>query len=255
VLARHRSVLFFAASLLVIIREKKVSGESMSLKFVDDRLLTTPPVALMQVKKEMDYMVALVEENIGLAFTAIDSGSSEYAGRIRKNEEIIDFTNSALNKFLIRLSVNVEQSDERIIGSYFHVLNDLERIGDHAENFHEIGVEMIAKKLSFSEKARGEITDMRESMMQAFEISKDVFKNHSKHRLPELAALEEGIDTMKKTLIASYFARLAEGNCNVDVSPYYTSLVSGLERVADHLVNVGFSITNPIGSQRESHLL
>ena len=59
---------------------------------------------------------------------------------------------------------------------------------------------------------------------------------------------------MKKKLISSHFARLAEGNCTVEVSPYYSSLISGLERVADHLVNVGYSIMNPIGSQRESHL-
>ena len=56
---------------------------------------------------------------------------------------------------------------------------------------------------------------------------------------------------MKKQLIASHFARLAEGNCNMDVSPYYSSVVAGLERVADHLVNIGYSIVNPIGSQKE----
>ena len=239
----------------MVIHDRKTSEDVLSLKYVDDRLLKTPPVALMQVKKEMDYMIALVEENIRLSFTSIDTGSAENAERIRKNEEIIDFTNSALNKYLIRLSVNVEQSDERVIGSYFHVLNDLERIGDHAENFHEIGIEMIGKKISFSEKARGEIMDMRDSMMKMFDISKDAFENLNRDRLPALTELEEGVDAMKKKLIASHFARLAEGNCNVDVSPYYSSLVSGLERVADHLVNVGYSITNPIGSQRESHLV
>lgn len=96
---------------------------------------------------------------------------------------------------------------------------------------------------------------MRDSMMKMFDISKDAFENLNRDRLPALTELEEGVDAMKKKLIASHFARLAEGKCNVDVSPYYSSLVSGLERVADHLVNVGYSITNPIGSQRESHLV
>lgn len=238
----------------MVIHDKKMTGETQSLKFVDDRLLKTPPVALMQVKKEMDYMVSLVEESIRLSFTAIDTGSAEYEAQIRKNEEIIDFTNSALNKFLIKLSVNVEQSDERLIGSYFHVLNDLERIGDHAVNFHEIGVEMVGKNIAFSEVARGEIMQMRDNMMQMFDISKDAFKNRNKSRLHALSDLEEGVDVMKKKLISSHFARLAEGNCTVEVSPYYSSLISGLERVADHLVNVGYSIMNPIGSQRESYM-
>jgi phosphate:Na+ symporter len=236
----------------LVIKDKKADEETLALKYVDDRLLSTPPIALMQVKKEMDYMLSLVEENSIYAFVAMDKGSSEYNERIRKNEEIIDFTNGALTKFLIKLSAIASQSDERIIGSYFHVLNDLERIGDHAENFHEIGMEMIEKRISFSEKAQSEILSMRESIMQMFYIAKDAFENLNKDQLPTLAKLEDGVDVKKKALIASHFARLAEGNCNIDVSPYYSSVVVGLERVADHLVNVGYSIINPIGSEKEN---
>lgn len=232
-----------------VIKDKK-EDEHLALKFVDELLLTTPPIALMQVKKEMDYMVSLVEENLRLSFVSMDTGANTYAEQIRKNEEIIDFTNGALTKFLIRLSAGVEESDEQVIGSYFHVLNDLERIGDHAENFHEIGTEMASKKLRFSDAAYSSIGQMRDNMMQMFSIAKDAFENLHKEQLPQLTALEERMDGMKKDLIASHFARLAEGNCSVDVSPYYSSTILGLERVADHLVNVGYSIVNPTGSQK-----
>jgi phosphate:Na+ symporter len=179
----------------------------------------------------------------------MDNGSSEHDETIRKNEEIIDFTNSTLTQFLIKLAANMEESDENTIGSYFHVLGDLERIGDHAENFHEIGVEMLGKKLAFSEKAQGGICAMRENVMQMFVITKNAFENLDKEQLPALNVLENNVDGMKKDMIASHFARLAEGNCSVDVSPYYSSVIVGLERVADHLVNVAYSIDNPIGSQ------
>lgn len=234
----------------MIIKDKNENAESLTLKYVDDRLLSMPPVALMQVKKEMDYMLSLVEENTALAFVAMETGSAEHSEHIRANEDIINFTNSALTQFLIKLSVNVEESDEKVIGSYFHVLNDLERIGDHAENFHEIGVEMIDKNISFSPKALGGITMMRDRIMQMFDISKEIFENLDKEKLPDLTVLEQGVDDMKREFIASHFARLAEGNCSVDVSPYYSSVITGLERVADHLVNVGYSIINPTGSQK-----
>jgi len=196
-------------------------------------------------------MVSLVEENLRLSFVAMDTGSNAHDAVIRKNETIIDFTNSALTKYLIRLSADVEESDEMVIGSYFHVLNDLERIGDHAENFHEIGIEMIGRNISFSDLARSGIASMRDTVVQMFSISKDAFENLHRNQLTELARLEETVDGMKKSLIAAHFARLAEGNCSVDVSPYYSSVVVGLERVADHLVNVGYSIVNPTGSQKE----
>ena len=235
-----------------VIKDKQETKEALAFKYVDERLLTTPPIALMQVKKEMDYMLSLVEDNMWLSFVAMFSGSAEHNEQIAKNEAVIDFTNSALTKYLIKLSADVEESDEIIIGSYFHVLNDLERIGDHAENFHEIGVEMINRKISFSEKARGGITTMRDTVMDMFALSKDAFENLHREKLSELTQLEESVDGMKKELIAGHFARLAEGNCSVDVSPYYSSVVVGLERVADHLVNIGYSIVNPTGSQDEN---
>lgn len=236
-----------------VIKDKEQVEETLTFKYVDERLLTTPPVALMQVKKEIEYMISLVKENMGLSFVAMESGSKEHTEKIAKNEEIIDFTNSALTKYLIKLSVGMDESDEKVLGSYFHVLNDLERIGDHAENFHEIGVAMIDRKIFFSEKALGGIKSMRDIVMQMFTISIDTFETLHKDKLSELAKLEENVDAMKKELIASHFSRLAEGNCSMDVSPYYSSVVAGLERVADHLINVGYSIVNPTGSQKKNN--
>ena len=234
-----------------VIRDDVPDQESLSLKHVDERLLGTPPVALMQVKKEMDYMFRLVEENVGLSFDALCTSDLSRAQKLISNEAVIDFTNGALTKFLIKLSAFVEARDERVIGSYFHVLNDLERIGDHAENFYEIAAAMSGKKIAFSDTAKEDIQAMCTKILRMLAISKDAFDNLNKEHLPELAALENEIDEAKKTLTANHFARLAEGNCNMAVSPYYSSSVSGLERVADHLVNVGFSIVSPIGSQKE----
>lgn len=235
-----------------VIKDRKPTEAVHTLRYVDDRLLTMPPVALMQVKKEMDHMFGLVEENIGLSFTAMGANKPLHGDRIVENETAIDFTNGALTRFLIKLSSTVEQSDELVIGSYFHVLNDLERIGDHAENFYEIAAEMAAKKIAFSQKAQDDIRRMCERVLQMLAISKDAFDNLNKAELPKLALLEDEIDKMKKELTTSHFLRLAEGDCSMEVSPYYASVVAGLERVADHLVNVGYSIVSPVGSQKEN---
>ena len=135
---------------------------------------------------------------------------------------------------------------------YFHVLNDLERVGDHAENFYEIAEEMAAKKIAFSEKGRSGIQKMCDKVMQMLVISRDAFDSLNRTQLARLAELEDEVDAMKKELTASHFSRLAEGDCTIEVSPYYSSTVAGLERVADHLVNVGYSIVNPVGSQKEN---
>ena len=237
----------------IVIRDKTAEKKTRTLRFVDDNLLAMPPIALMQVKKEIEYMLSLAEENTQLSMAALQTGSKENEAQIKENEEIINFTNKSLTGFLIKLSsTQISAQDEANIGASFHVLNDLERIGDHAINFYEIGAEMAGKKLTFSEKALSGIATMSHSVIQMFGVAKDTLVNLELGRLPELAELEEGVDGMKKNLIASHFTRLAEGNCSVDVSPYYSSVIVGLERVADHLINVGYSVVNPTGSQSEN---
>ena len=83
-----------------------------------------------------------------------------------------------------------------------------------------------------------------------FAISRDAFDNLNKMELSQLTILENDTDEMKKQFTANHFARLAEGNCRIEVSPYYSSTIVGLERVADHLVNIGYSIVSPVGSQK-----
>ena len=236
----------------LVIREKPKAEENRQLKYVDDRLLKTPPIALMQVKKEIEYMTALARENIENSFEAILTGSDKNGKEIYEKEGIIDFTNHSLSKYLIKLSPLVNAGDEKTIGSFFHVLNDVERIGDHAENFHEIGVQMTNEGLTFSESALSELKTMHEKVMRMFEIASEAFDDTNSARLGELTALENEVDEMKRSLSASHFARLAEGSCKVELSAYFFSTVAGLERVADHLINVGYSVLNPTGSQSEA---
>ena len=237
-----------------VIRDKKETGPAHVLHFVDDHLLAMPPVAMAQVKKEIDYMLSVAEENTKLSFQAMLQGADKVSNdQIQENEAIVDFTNGALTSFLIKLSTTTTLSagDEATIGAYFHVLNDLERIGDHAVNFYEISQEMQRKELAYSSEAMDEVKQMCDAVLSMFSVAKDAFQNLDQSLLPELTNRENQVDGMKKTLTANHYARLAEGNCSVTHSPYYSSTVMGLERVGDHLVNVGYSILNPTGSQKE----
>ena len=235
-----------------IIPEKAAKADTRRLKYVDERLLSTPPVAIMQVKKEVEYMSALARENLEKSFFALGNESEKLVKEIKEKESIINFTNHALTRFLIKLSPRVDSKNELTVGTYFHVLNDLERIGDHAENFGEIAAEMQEKELVFSQEASAELQGMQDKVLQMFVIAQEAFDGGKSTHLAELTQLENEVDGLKKELTSRHYARLAEGNCKVELSPYFSSYVTGLERVADHLVNVGYSILNPTGSQSEA---
>lgn len=233
----------------LVIKDKDKTDKSLSLKFVDDRLLTMPSVALLQVKKEIENMFDTVQESLQRSLFSLQTGNVDCKELINRNEPFIDFVNSELTGFLIKLSPDLDQSDERVVGSYFHVINDLERIGDYAQNFYEIAAEMHHKEIAFSDAARADIEKLCKTILNMTEIAKDAFENGNKDKLPALDALEDDTDKMKKSFTSNHFVRLAEGSCNMKVGPYYCSAISELERVGDHLVNVAYSIVNPVGAQ------
>ncbi|MBQ7373638.1 MAG: Na/Pi cotransporter family protein [Clostridia bacterium] len=232
-----------------LVIKDKPANDGLKFKYVDERLLKTPSIALMQVKKEIAYMAELAKRNLELSLSGIKTGDEKFSKEVYATEKIIDFTNQGLTKFLIKLSPHVDETDERIIGSYFHVLNDLERIGDHAENFYEIGVQMKNSDIAFSKNAQDELTEMYQKVFEMFEIALGAFDNLQTDRLKDLTEKENEVDALKKKVNQSHVSRLASGDCSMDHSPYFFSAVAGLERVADHLVNVGYSVVNPTGSQ------
>ena len=238
------------------IKDKKKKGEERKLKFVDERLLVTPAIAYGQVKKEIGYMANLAKENVVASLAEINSPTKENPKLIYERESTINFTNKALTDFLIKLTSEATMEDEKHIGACFHVINDLERIGDHAKNFLEISEELIQKNLSLSQSAKDEIAYMASKIERMFELAIEVFESSTKPevcevsaKLAELSVIESETDKLKKDYISNHFTRLAEGKCDASHSPYYMSIVTRLERVADHLINVGYSIVNPTGSQ------
>ena len=234
------------------IKDKK-SDEKKHLKYVDERLLVTPAIAYQQVKREIEHMAHLAKANIDASLTDISHPNKSVPPVIYERENTINFTNKALTDFLIKLSSEVSNEDEKHIGAFFHVINDIERIGYHAKNFIEISEEMVEKELSFSIDAKNEIAEMSGKIMRMFDLTVDIFDTEkaemSTSKLAELSALEAETDKLKKENIAKHYNRLSSNICDATHSPYYVSIITRLERVGDHLVNVGYSVVNPTGSQ------
>ena len=238
----------------LVIKDKEAKAETYKLKFVDERLLVTPAIAYEQVRKEILYMATLANDNVVNSLNEIGSPNGRGAD-IYEKEATINFTNKALTDFLIKLSGEANEDEEKHIGAWFHVINDLERIGDHAKNFLEISEELTEKNLTLSENAKSEVALMASKVARMFELAIDVFEADKADvasvsaKLAELSTIEAETDKLKKEYISNHFARLADGKCDASHSPYYMSIVTRLERVADHLINVGYSIVNPTGSQ------
>ena len=232
----------------MIIKDKEENKDNV-LKFIDERLLKTPPIAVMQVKKEIENMASLAKQNLSLCFEGVCVHDPKNEKIITKNENQIDSMNSEITKFLIKLSPLVDGESIKTVGSYYHVVNDIERIGDLAENLFDYATEMEEKGLVFSDVAMVEIKTMYSVIMEMYDIATKTFDTDEVVDLKRLSTLEQKTDELKKQFSMAHFERLSQTGCSMELGGYFISIISNLERVGDHLVNIGYSIQNPTGNQ------
>ena len=230
-----------------LIKDKDQEKLKAALKFIDDKMLGQPSVAMMQVTKEIEHMAELARINLGLGYQMMMDLDLSKAEELNDREAQIDYINNAITEFLIALSPKVDKDDEALIGGFFHVINDIERIGDHGANFLGLATRMKEDGLAFSDTARGEFAGMMDLVDHMYSLAMEAFADHNRVDLEQLTTLEEQSDRMKERLESAHYNRLKQQTCRVELSPFYSSLASELERVADHLTNIGYSFISPTG--------
>ena len=230
-----------------LIKDKDEEKMKKALKYIDRRLLETPTIALMQVKREIINMMELAHENLKRGFNRLLEQDPSEDKELIETEDKIDYINNQITDYLIELTHTASLKDEKMIGSFFHVVNDVERIGDHAYNFYDSSLKMVANDLKFSDVAKEEFRKMFAIVDEMFELSFVIFHDQTGTYLKKLHDLENETDNLKNELSSAHYERIQKNMCKMENSPFYTTLVSELERVADHLVNVGYSIDSPVG--------
>ena len=242
---------FIEKASLKIFKDKDALRKKKILHHIDDNLLSTPSIAIIQVKKEIGEMLELAKINFFLGLDAIINTNIINAKEIEDREEKIDTLNEAISQYLIKLSPNASLNDEKKIGSYYHVINDIERIGDHAYNFLDMAKRMSSLDLKFSDVAKNEFEVYQNVLKEMFSLSDIIFFDRDRKKLEELHVLEDKTDNLKIEYEKNHFERLKDDKCQNELSPFHSNLLTELERVADHLTNIGYSIISPTGDEND----
>ena len=232
-----------------LIKDKDAEAKQKAIHFIDDRLLNTPTMALEMVRKEVTNMLKESFINYKLGYDQIVNQHFEASKELEDREDAIDYINNIVTDYLIQLSNKVTLKDESSIGSYFHMVNDIERIGDHAVNFHEKAEKMSQDDLKFSENAQKEFQEMTTVIEEMFDIVITNLETNKFDNLEHLHDLEDQTDKLKLTLSDKHFERITNKKCHIELSPFYSTFLSELERVADHLVNIGYAFVHPTGDE------
>jgi len=228
----------------LIVPETKTKEENkFKLDFLDDRLLNTPPVAVGNIRREVVKMAGIAKENVHFAINMLVNQDFSKIKEFRTNEENLDFLNHKITEYLTKLMAkDLSKQDDNKVGSYYHVVSDVERVGDYAENIVEYAYKIKEEGANFSEEAKAELNSMIDKLDELYEKAISAFDERNAELIPEVKNVEEEIDEIAVNLENKHIERVKKGACTAQLGSVYLQTVSHLERIGDHVYNVGTSI-------------
>ncbi|MDI3481287.1 MAG: phosphate:Na+ symporter [Tepidanaerobacteraceae bacterium] len=214
-------------------------------KYIDDRLLETPPIAIAQAKKEICRMGDLALETLEDTINIFLYYNEQKGSVAREKESAIDELARLTTRYLALLSRMPLSTDESKQVTYMiNAINDMERVGDHAMNILELAEYKEEHRLFFSNEAFKELVQMSSKVSETFRMAIDAFLNGDKNTARKVIIKEEEIDSMESKLRTHHIKRLNEGTCNPSSGVIFLDIVNNLERVGDHAFNLASYILN-----------
>ena len=230
-----------------IIPGKDVSPEDeFELLYIGQDKMMTPSTMTVNAVNEIEHMGNVARENLKAGMEVLCKPDEDVIQEIYKKEHYINFMNHKITDYLVKASeLEIPVTDSKMLGALFHVVNDIERIGDHAENLADSARTIMAGEAQLSEKAKTQLREMMDMVIKILDYSLDMFTHMNQEHMQEILDLEEAIDEREKKLQQSHVKRLTKGKCTPQGGMIFSDTVSGLERVADHATNIAFAIYQP----------
>ena len=231
----------------LIVPDKKDSSEDdFKLQFVDNLMINTPPFAVAQVSKEVHRMAGLARQNFRIAAEDLLNKSCDHFDEVQHTEEVINFLNHNITPILVKInSLDLSYSDAKYIGRVFHVINDIERIGDHAQNLEEAAKSRVDEGIEISAEGEKELREMYETTLKLIDGSIEAFTSQilDNEKAEQLGEYEASVDDMQTEFEQSHIERLNAHKCNTRAGMLFINTITDFERVADHATNIAWSVS------------
>ncbi len=219
--------------------------EQFTLMYIGEKVVFSPATAVIDATRELERMGTLASENINRAMNALITLDEDDIREVYEVEKNINYLNHSIVNYLVKVGqMNLPVDDSRQIGALFHVVNDIERIGDHAENVADAAKQRIESGIEFSLEARNEMGRLLEMVNTIIRYAMEVFAGNQdmEFKLKQVEELEDRIDVEERNIQDRHVERLAKNECTPEAGMLFSDIISGLERVADHATNIAFAI-------------
>ena len=222
---------------------------------LDDRLLTSPGLAIQHCRDAVLQMGKLARKNFSASVRQLEQYNHKEAEKIREREDTIDRLEDRLGNYMLKIPQdNLSEQSSATISALLHILSEFERIGDYSINLVEFAENMESTGAEFSPQAPFELTTIGEAVGEAIDMALGCFEKQDLALAETIEPLEEVVDQMQETLKDRHINRLRNGQCTVDAAFPFVESLSCLERISDHCSNIGvYMISYVRGSDEVDH--
>ncbi len=229
----------------IIIKDKENEEDALKLRFIDERILQTPPMAVIQAGRETERMAKIAKENFVFATECLMSGDLSKAESIRFGEEKVNFLNKEITNYLIELNkFELSRKDTEFIGTLYHTVNDIERISDHAMNILEAAEKAVKKKMTFPQEVVNDINVILATTTELLDGAIGVLNKQSvdKDEFIRLSAIEDKVDELTGAYNKKHIERLKNHDYSTETGMLFINTIIDFERVGDHAINISGSL-------------
>ena len=238
----------------VVRGKEETEEEGFHLQYIGEKSVYSPTTAVFDAIREMERMGHMAISNLERAMNALVTLDEQEIEQVYQVERQIDYLNHEITSYLVKVNgTTLPADDAKSIGGLFHVVNDIERIGDHAENIADAAEARLKQNIGFSESAKRELSSMLDMVIKITTYALDMFSSNNQEHMQEILDLEDQVDETERELQESHIQRLTRGECTASAGMMFSDIISGLERVSDHATNIAFSLLDddPIEQQKE----
>lgn len=203
----------------------------------------TSAIYLTQIRHELQRMLQMAEENVRDSFQAVLNHDSSQIVSVEEKEDYIDYLNKEISQFISRIIVHeTNGADSQMIGSYFKITGNIERIGDHAMNICGYTKLLEDNEIYFSDVATREIKQLQDTCSKTFEYLK-TGQTGAPEWLSRVSQMEQYIDDITVAFRENHVNRMKAGQCSEEACILYSEMLTDFERIGDHLLNIGQELT------------
>ena len=233
--------------ILAKLSTKMVPGEDVEvdfhLKYIDNRVLNTPPLALSQARAETNRMAQLCVECLDETIAFMKTKDTRLLDGLKKKEDLIDLLQRQIIDFLVAISQRpISQDVSKELCSLMHMVNDLEKVGDYCENLWELGERKLDQKVEFSEMADGEIEDLAGKTRDFLVFIQGALERKDLSIKEKAQFMENQIDDLEEKLRLNHISRLNTGECSVPPGLIFIDMLHNFEKIGDHTHSVARAI-------------